>query len=93
MRQLREILRLKHEVGLTHRAIADACDVASSTVSLYMERAAAAGLGWPVPADLDDAALEGRLFTRAFRSPGTMRPIPDAAVLHQELTRRGVTLQ
>lgn len=34
MRQLREILRLKHEVGLTHRAIADACGVASSTVSL-----------------------------------------------------------
>jgi len=93
MRQLREILRLKHEVGLTHRAIADACDVASSTVSLYVERAAAAGLGRPVPADLDDAALEGRLFRRAFRSPGTMRPILDAAVLHQELTRRGVTLQ
>jgi len=82
MRQLREMLRLKQEVGLTHRAIADACGVASSTVSLYLERAATAGLAWPVPADLDDAALEARLFTRAFRSPGTVRPIPDAAGRH-----------
>jgi transposase len=87
------MLRLKQEVGLTHRAIADACGVASSTVSLYLARAATAGLAWPVPADLDDAALEARLFTRAFRSPGTVRPIPDAATLHQELMRRGVTLQ
>lgn len=93
MRQLREILRLKQEVGLTHRAIADACGIASSTVSLYLERAEAARLGWPLPADLDDAALEARLFTRAFRSPGTVRPIPDAARLHQELMQRGVTLQ
>jgi transposase len=93
MRQLREILRLKHEVGLAHRAIAAACGVGSGTVSLYLARAAAAGLGWPVPADLDDVALEARLFTRAYRSPGAMRSIPDAAQLHQELTGRGVTLQ
>jgi transposase len=94
MRQLREILRLKQEVGLAHREIAAACGIASSTVSLYLERAAAAGLRWPVPGDLDDGALEARLFTRAFRVPGAMmRSIPDAALLHQELTRRGVTLQ
>ena len=94
MRQLREILRLKHEVGLAHREIAAACGVGSSTVSRYLERAAAAGLGWPVPADLDDGALEARLFTRAFRVPGAMlRSAPDAAALHQELSKRGVTLQ
>ena len=94
MRQLREILRLKQEVGLAHREIAAACGIASSTVSLYLERAAAAGLQWPVPADLDDGALEARLFTRAFRVPGAMRrSIPDAALLQQELSKRGVTLQ
>jgi hypothetical protein len=57
MRQLREILRLKQEVGLTHRAIAEACGVASSTVSLYLERAAAAG----VTVFVDFAGQKGHL--------------------------------
>ena len=38
------------------------------------------GLGWPLPADLDDAALEDRVR-------------PDCAHIHRELKRDGVTLQ
>ena len=49
MRKIREVLRLKHEVGLSNRAIARACQVSNSTVGEYLERAQAAGLGWPVP--------------------------------------------
>ena len=49
MRQLREILRLKHEQQLTHRAIARACGVGVGTVSEYVGRAARAGLEWPLP--------------------------------------------
>src|SRR5438552_12043838 len=59
MRQLRELLRLKYEAGLPHRAIAQACAVGLGTVTTYLQRAAAAGLQWPLPADLDDAQLEG----------------------------------
>jgi len=49
MRQIREILRLKHEQGLRHRAIARACGVDVGTVSEYLGRAQRAGLGWPLP--------------------------------------------
>ena len=55
MRKLREILRLKHERGLNHRAIARACGIGAGTVSSYLGRARQAGLNWPLPDDLDDA--------------------------------------
>ena len=60
MRRLRELLRLKYEAGLSHRAIAQACAVGLGTVSEYLARATAAGVRWPLPDDLDDAALEAR---------------------------------
>jgi hypothetical protein len=62
MRKLREILRLKHEAGRPHREIAIACGVGVGTVSEYVQRAADAGLSWPLPDELGDAALEGKLF-------------------------------
>ena len=37
MRKIREILRLKYEVGLSHRAIARAVTVGVGTVSAYAE--------------------------------------------------------
>ena len=59
MRQIREILRLKHESRLSHRAIARVCGVGAGTVSEYLRRAREAGLGWPLPADCDDAVRIG----------------------------------
>jgi transposase len=90
MRQLREILRLKQEQGLHHRAIARACGVGVGTVSEYLRRVKAAGLGWPLPPELDEAALEARLFPPA--GPVRERVAPDPAWIHQELRRVGVTL-
>ncbi len=58
MRQFREILRLKLEVRLSHREIARACSVGLGTITEYLRRAEAAGVGWPLPAEFDDAALE-----------------------------------
>ena len=77
MRQLRELLRLKYGAGLGHRAIAQACAVGLGTVTAYLQRAAAAGLRWPLPDDLDDAALEARLFARPAGPSSTERVIPD----------------
>jgi len=90
MRRIREVLRLKYEGGLRHRAIARACGVGTGTVSEYVGRARSAGLSWPLPADLDDGELEARLF----RTPGPVqgRARPDCAGIHQELKRAGVTL-
>ena len=91
MRKIREILRLKYEVGLSHRSIARACSIGVGTVSLYVRRAREAGLGWPLPSELVEAALEARLVDRP-RAPSGPRPQPDVAHLHRELKRAGVTL-
>ena len=90
MRHIREILRLKHEGALGHRAIARACGVGVGTVSEYMRRAVVAGLVWPLPPELDEAGLEARLFPPP--APGRDRVTPDLAGIHQELKRAGVTL-
>ncbi len=91
MRQIREILRLKHDQQLSHRAIASACRVGLGTVADYLGRAKQAGLEWPLPEDLDEAALEARLFPRA--GPGSReRVAPDVERIHQELKRVGLTL-
>ena len=91
MRRIREILRLKWEVGLSHRAIARSCSVGLGTVALYLQRAQEAGLTWPLPAEMDEAALEARLL-RGPRSPTGPRPQPEVAHIHEELKRPSVTL-
>jgi transposase len=93
MRRLRELLRLKFETGLGHRAIAQACAVGLGTVTTTLQRVAAAGLTWPLPADLDDATLEARVFARPAYASTRHRAVPDWAHLHQELKKPGVTLQ
>ena len=93
MRRLRELLRLKYEAGLSHRAIAEACAVGLGTVSAYLARATAAGVTWPLPDDVDDVALEARLFARPFDPSRADQARPAWSNLHHELKRPGVTLQ
>ena len=62
MRKIKEILRLRYEVGLGQRPIAASCSIGQATVAEYLRRAAAAGLSWPLPADFDDRQLEAALF-------------------------------
>ena len=93
MRKIRELLRLKYELGRSHREIAASLDIANSTVSGYVRRASAAGLSWPLPEGLDDAALEAALFPAPPPSR-VPRPKPDWGRVHRELQRhKGVTLQ
>src|SRR5256714_1401907 len=92
MREIREVLRLCHEAGLSERQIAGSLRIAASTVHRYLDRAARAGLGWPLPDELDDQALERALFP-PIASPGVPRTPPDFAWVHRELRRKGVTLQ
>ena len=54
MRKLREILRLKLDLGASVREIAQSCNLARSTASDYVGRIAAARLSWPLPPELDD---------------------------------------
>ncbi len=90
MRKIREILRLAHE-GLTLRQIGAALGVPFTTVGDHVRRAQRAGVSWPLPADMDDVALEARLFPQG-RAPESHRPLPEWSVVHRELRRAGVTL-
>ena len=93
MRKLREVLRLVHEAGLGQRQVARSLNLSPSTVGEYRRRAVLAGLTWPLPEGLDDAALEQRVFPPPDARPAHLRPLPVWAEVHAELKRRkGVTL-
>jgi transposase len=92
MRRIREILRLKHG-GASDRQIARSLDVARSTVGVTLDRVAAAGLRWPLPATLTDRVLEAMLYAGNGAPQGARRKTePDWAYIHHELRRPGVTL-
>jgi transposase len=92
MRKVREVLRLRHALGVSERQIAITTGVSRSTVGEYLRRAAVVGITWPVPEGLDDAALERRLFTPPTFDEKPARPLPDWSDVHKELKRRAVTL-
>jgi transposase len=91
MRKIKEVLRLKFEAKLSHERIAAATGLSKGAVTSYVQRAVQKALGWPLPEELDEAALEALLFKQAAARAGYA--IPDFAQIHQELKRRGVTLQ
>jgi transposase len=91
MRRIREVLRLKLLCKLSHREIARALRVSVGAVSHYGQLAEQAGLAWPEVEAIDEAQLEARLMPRA--APVGRRLPPDFALVHQELKRKGVTLQ
>jgi transposase len=92
MRKVREVLRLRHALGVSERQIAITTGVSRSTVGEYLRRAAVVGITWPVPEGLDDAELERRLFTPPTFDEKPARPLPDWSDVHKELKRRAVTL-
>src|SRR6516225_926283 len=65
----------------------------ASTVRATIKRFQAAGLSWPLPEELTDAALAAKLFADAGTKQGHRRQIePDWASVHRELKRKHVTL-
>jgi len=92
MRKIEEVLRLKYEVGLTHRKIAQSCGISASTVSEYVTHAKAAGLSWPLPQGMSSAELEAALFPPSAAASGREIPQPDWATVHKERQRKSVTL-
>jgi transposase len=92
MRKVREVLRLKHALGMSYRKISEAPGVGKTQAAEYVRRAEAAGIGWPVPDGIDDIGLDLRLFP--ILGDGTRaRPAIDWPKIEHELKRRGVTLQ
>src|SRR5262249_16060448 len=94
MRKIKEVLRLRLELGLGQCQIARSCGMGLSTVHEYLERAA--GIGWPQAAGLSDEELERRLFGNQPVAGCRVepRPQPDWNAIHQQLQQhRHLTLQ
>lgn len=92
MRKVREILRLKHEVKLSHREVAVSLGVSIGVVSKVVKRATLAGLVWEAVTELSEEEVEARLYG-AQTSPGAARVRPDPEWIHTERKRAGVTLE
>ena len=76
MRKIREILRLKWELKLRNRQVSRSCAVSHNTVREYVFRATQAGLSWPLPAEMDDGALERLLFPAPVKVAAEDRNMP-----------------
>src|SRR5208282_3581386 len=61
MRKIRDVLRLS-AAGLSKRQIAASLGIGPTAAGACLRRAREAGISWPLPDDLDDAALERRLY-------------------------------
>lgn len=91
MRKITEALRLHFEHARTNREIAQAIGTSPTTVGQYLRRAREAGITYPLPEGLDDAAIESRLFPPVV-SAEVVRFEPDWAKVHQEMRGKSVTL-
>ena len=90
MRKIRDVLRLKLEVRLSHEQTAAALQISKGVVTKYLTLATAAGLDWNHVQLLDDTALHNRMLGTPQRASGFVQP--DYGCIHQELRRKGMTL-
>jgi len=89
MHLMKDVLRLHHECGRSQREVARSCGVSVGTVNGLLRKAREAGLGWPLPADLDEQQLHERLYGAVPGSqPRPRRETIDFAAMHKELQRR-----
>ncbi len=88
MLKAREILRLKHDVGLSLRGIGQACNCGKSTVSEVLGRAEKAGITWPI--ELSDKQLMSLLYPPVESSISL--PEPDMEYVFCEMKKKSVTL-
>jgi transposase len=93
MRKLREVLRLTYSSRLSQRQVARCLHLSRTTVGKYLDLAQAAGITWPLPEAMDDHALARALFPGSASGFAQHFTQPDFSYLHQELRRKGVTLQ
>lgn len=91
MVKIREILRLK-SLGIGIRATAQSCNCSRNTVCEVLRAAELQHISWPLPADMDDAALM-KLIYPSVSEPASRKPEPDYQYIHKELKRPHVNLR
>lgn len=102
MRKLKEVLRLHFDLKLSQHQIAKALNLSSGVVNKYLKRATATGIkSWPLPAQFEDeTALESFLrapvvapIVSCSPKQDTEKDSIDFTTIHQEMKRKGMTLQ
>ena len=91
MKKLKEVARLYLEHNLGVRPIARACNISTSTASVYLEKIKQLGATYHEVCEMDEDALSGLLFPKEEKVSGKL--LPDFEYLHRELKKKGVTLQ
>lgn len=92
MRKISEVFRQRFELNRSYRDVANSLNISISTVSEYLSRARAAGLTWPLPEAITEQELYAKLFLPVAPTKAD-RPIPNWEEIHNELHKKGMTLQ
>ena len=87
---VREVLRLKHESGLSNRASLQ--NLQQHCWGIFARRAQAAGISWPIP-EISEDELVQKLFPEQKPVEEKVRPLPDWEAVRKELRQKGVTLR
>lgn len=91
MRNLREILRLRLQAGLSLRQIKSSQRVSLGAVQKLASQAAAQELDWSMIEPLDDTQLARLFYPESDTRVSNQFQLPDWVMAHQELKRKGVT--
>lgn len=89
--KLRQVLRVACDARHSNRAVGRLCDVAANTARAMRDLLRLNELGWDQLKDLDDNALVEVLY-RPSANP-SRKPVPEWALVHEEMQRRDVTLE
>ena len=89
MTNIKEVLRLKYECGLSIRQIASCTKVSRSTISEIINRFAQGSLQWPLQPQQSESFLNQQLFHD--KSPSPVKVMPDFAQYFIELKRKSMT--
>lgn len=89
MSKVREILRLKYEVNLSLREIAQSISRGKTTVSEVISRAEKAGITWPI--EMNDSQLLATMYPPMEGKKSA--PEPDVEYIFREMKKKDTTLQ
>ena len=91
MRNVREVLRQGLACGVSSRDIGRSLRISHFSAQKYLRIAHTAGLDWSKIAAMSDAALKRLVRGTPLRI--ATKPLPDYAYVHQEMKKKGVTLE
>ena len=93
LKKIREILRLKFDLGLNHRVIGRMVNASPGSVSIYSSPFQQQGIKWPQLKNMSDDEINNILYKKNSLQEKPKFIEPDFERIHQELQLKTVTLQ